>query len=126
MRGGQAAGINLSSSFFVPLLIIVFLTAIATISYLYINHKRPLILRKYVSITLLIFGSFSGLTGILALFYSVVPEDLFIGLARANLVWLHTFSSIILVGVALVHVYLNFNALKIFLGFYPKRGIKNH
>jgi len=52
-------------------------------------------------------------------------EELFLGLAKADWIWLHTFGSIILVGVVLVHVYLNSNALKIFFGFYPKRKSKN-
>lgn len=111
---------------FIPLLIIVLLTAIAIIVYLYTSYKRPLILRRYVPITLPVFGSLSGLTGIVALFYSVgLLKSLFLGLARADWILLHTFGSIILVGVVLVHVYLNFNVFKILFGFYPKRKSKN-
>jgi len=100
------------------LIIVVILTIISLIILHFTVKKSPLV-RRITSLSLLILGTLSVLTGIILLFLpsgQLLEEPAFLGLARSDWVRWHTFTSILAIGFGVIHLYLNFDALKRYLG----------
>jgi len=112
--GGQPSIANLKF-----LLIIVVILTIVSVIILHFTVKKSPLIRRIISLSLLILGILSVLTGIVLLFLSsgqLVEESSLLGLARSDWVWWHTFTSILTIGFGAIHLYFNFDALKRYFG----------
>jgi len=125
MVGERLGSVGLGSAYglFFTLLIFVVVISVIIIFVLHFSIRRSLTVRRIVSISMLSLGSLVGITGVLILIQGFFALETILGLSRYDLLWWHTLFGIITTGLALIHIYLNWIAFKVFLGL--TRKIKN-
>ena len=100
------------------LLITVIVLSITVVAILYFSKRKPLLIRKITSLSLLFLSIASALTGIALLLLpgKRLEESALLGLTRSTWTWWHSFTSILLIGFIIIHLYLNIDPLKRYLG----------
>ena len=78
--------------------------------------------RKIVSIVLLIAWIITCFTGLVLYLYTTkVLYKHVLFLSSNNIRMLHTYVSFIAFGTSILHIYLNWNAIKVYLGFVRRK-----
>jgi len=100
------------------LLITLVVLSIIVVAILYFSKRKPLLIRKITSLSLLFLSIASALTGIALLLLpgKRLEESALLGLTRSTWTWWHSFTSIPLIGLVIIHLYLNIDPLKRYLG----------
>jgi len=116
MAGRHLGGLGIVYGFFFNALILIVLISLIVIILLHYTFKRALIIRRVTSISMLVLGCLVAVTGILIILLEVLSLESVLGLTRYDLLWWHTLFGIIMIGVAFIHLYLNWIAFKVLFG----------
>ncbi len=97
----------------------IFLTLVVILSIIAIllirrNKEKICTARKITSLSLLFLGIIATVTGLILMIPKEILES--IGIVRNAVVLLHAVFSILVIGFAIIHIYLNWPAIKGYLG----------